>query len=129
MENYKSIKDIKRDYDVGNYFCHMQVPKKVSDNHVFDENLSVKKNREMAREHNENVQKLKEEKREKNRLLAKTLSEDVVKYIQNEYRLSKKTAVIIERYVYDERHSHMPDYFAYIDEISELVSKIVSEKL
>lgn len=60
--SYMEIKEIYNKYNNGDYSCKMAVPQFVEENHVFDENLSVKQNREMVREHNERVIEMRKEK-------------------------------------------------------------------
>ena len=127
MSTYKNVKEIKKVYDCGGYFSHMSIPKKVPENHIFDKNISVKRNAEMVQEHNENVQKLKEEKRKQNNTLAKKLSADIVDYLIGEYGLKKSQAEKLESFVYNKCHSHMPDYFAEIDEFAEVVFNIIND--
>ena len=126
MSTYKDIKEIKRVYDCGGYFSHMTIPKKLPANHIFDENISVKRNRDMVQKHNENVQKLKEEKRKQNHILAKKVSADVVDYLVGEYGFEKSQAEKLEDFVYNKCHSHMPDYFAEIDEFADVVADILN---
>ena len=121
--NY-TIEDIRKRYSQGKYTCDIKVPAKVASNHVFDENLSVKKNREMAAEHNENVQRLQKEKMLKNNELNLQMRKDVVDYIVNSYLLNQKQAEIVESYVYTEKHAFMCDYFSAIDDFAEMVERV-----
>lgn len=127
MSTYKDINEIKRDFNNGGYFCHISIPKRVSENHVFDADLSVRKNREMVKEHNEKIQKLREEKSKQNSVLAKKLSEDIVKYLVGEYGFTKKQAEQIEKFAYNKYHSYMNDYFYAIDEMAEVVRYILDD--
>lgn len=56
------INDIRKKFNDGGYTVKMNIPNKVADNYVFDEELSVKKNRELIIEHNKKVDKLRKEK-------------------------------------------------------------------
>jgi hypothetical protein len=49
------ISEIRAKYDAGGYTYKIDIPKKVWDDHIFDEELSVRRNRELAKEHNDNV--------------------------------------------------------------------------
>ena len=119
------IIEIRDNYNNGLYTCHMEIPARVKENHVFDENLSVKRNREMVEEHNQRVENLKKEEREKQGELYRQLTNDVVKYIVDSYDVSEEQARIVERFVYTEKHSFMCDYFSWIDEIARMVEEIV----
>ena len=48
---------------------------------------------------------------------------EVQKIINN-----KKQAEIVENYVYIEKHSYMGDYFSAIDEVAEMVEKVLNAK-
>lgn len=123
-----NIYDIKAAWSRGEYICHMEIPQKVKENHVFDEELSVKRNREMAIEHNEMVARLQKEKMHKNAELSKKLHDDVVTYIIDSYDMNEAQAHIVESYVYVEKHSFMCDYFGAIDEIASMVEDIIKSK-
>lgn len=123
--NYMEIDQIRKKYNKGDYTCHMNIPQTVGENHVFDENLSVKQNREMVREHNEKVIAMQKEKREKNNELFLKMRNEVIQYIVHTYGLSREQASIVESYVYIEKHSFMCDYFSAIDEIAEMVEKVI----
>ena len=94
------IIEIRDRYNNGYYACHMEIPARVKENHVFDENLSVKRNREMVEEHNQRVENLKKEEREKQGELYRQLTNDVVKYIVDSYDMNEEQARIVERFVY-----------------------------
>lgn len=123
--SYMDIQDIRKKFYNDEYSCKMAVPQSVKENHVFDENLSVKQNREMVREHNERAVALRKERDRKNNELHQQMRNDVIQYIVHTYGLSKDQASIIESYVYTEKHSFMGDYFIYIDDISEMVEQVI----
>ena len=123
--SYIDINDIHDKFNNDEYSCKMIIPRAVKENYVFDENLSVKQNREMVREHNERAIALRNERDRKNNELHLQMRNDVIQYIAHEYCLSKEQAEIIESYVYTEKHSFMGNYFAYIDEIAEVVEKVI----
>lgn len=123
--SYIDIEEIRKKYNSGDYTYQVFVPLSVSDNHIFDENLSVKRNREMVVEHNEMVRTLHKEKQMKNNELLLQMRNEVTKYIAGTYGMSKEQASIVESYVYTEKHSFMCDYFSAIDEIAEMVEKVI----
>ena len=123
--NYKDISEIRKDYNDGKYRCNMDIPKKVSDNYVFDEDLSVRKNREMVAEHNAKIDKMRQEKNKESARLDRQLHDDVVTYIMGTCDMNKKQAEIVENYVYIEKHSYMCDYFSAIDEVADMVEKVI----
>lgn len=119
------IIEIRNNYYNGFYTCRMEIPARVKDNHVFDENLSVKRNREMVVEHNQNVERMKKEKMDKQTELYRQLTNDVVTYIVDSYDMSEEQARIVERFVYAQKHSFMCDYFSWIDEVARMVEEVV----
>jgi hypothetical protein len=119
------IKEIRDEYNRKGYSYEVKIPKRVSPDHVFDENLSVKRNREMAEEHNRRVRELSAEAKRKQDELYQKLTEDTVAYIYTNYNLSITQARKVENYVYEHYHSCMYDYFSYIDTVAEFAEKVV----
>lgn len=119
------ISEIRYRYDNGDYTCKMEIPARVKDNHVFDEELSVRRNREMVAEHNKRVDDITREKQNKQAELYRQLTTDVVTYIVDSYDMSEEQARIVERFVYREKHAFMCDYFSWIDEVAQMVEEIV----
>lgn len=120
------ISEIRAKYNLGDYSYKVDIPRKVSADHVFDEELSVKRNRELAVEFNSNVDHLKKLEREEQMKLERKLTDDVVNYIIENYYLSENQARKVERFVYQEHHSYMCDYFSYIDTYAEFTSDILN---
>lgn len=123
------IGDIQKNYETGAYrAAKPEGPdKKLPDNYVFDEELSVRKNREMVAEHNKKVDELRNAHMRQQALLDKKLTDDVVDYIMDTYELSKYQAHLVERFVYREKHSFMHDYFAYIDTFAEFADELINK--
>ncbi len=120
------IDEIRVNYNKGVYTYNVDIPKKVKPDHVFDEELSVKRNRELAQEHNDNVDR---QWRDKNRIqceLDKRLTYDVVVYMMENYDLTERQAKIVESFVYQHYHSSMSDYFGYIDTFADLADDLVN---
>ena len=130
------ISDIRENYDTGKYSVGYNYPgefpeeamKKLPADHVFDEDLSVKRNREMVIEHNDKVEQLRARKRSLQADLDRKLTEDVVKYIEENYDLTPAQARIVEMWVYREKHSFMGDYFSSIDTFAEFADDIANLK-
>lgn len=128
------ISDIREDYDTGKYSVGYNYPgefpedamNKLPADYVFDENLSVKRNREMVIEHNNNVEQLRARKRSLQADLDRKLTEDVVNYIVENYDLTNAQARIVEMWVYREKHSFMGDYFDSIDTFAEFADYIAN---
>ena len=122
------IDEIRVNYNNGVYTYKADIPKKVKPDHVFDEELSVKRNRELAQEHNDNVDRLW---RDKNRIqgeLNERLTYDVVVYMMENYDLTEQQAKIVENFVYQHYHSSMCDYFGYIDTFADFAFMLVEPK-
>ena len=130
------IFDIRDNYNSGKYSVGYNYPgefpeeamKKLPSDYVFDEDLSVKRNREMIVEHNDKVEQLKARKRALQMELDRKRAEDVVKYIVEYYDLTEVQARIVEMWVYGEKHSFMCDYFNSIDTFAEFADAIVNLK-
>lgn len=122
------INEIRAKYDAGGYTYEVDIPKKVCFDHVFDEELSVKRNRELAIEHNQRVDELRKEANEKQGELYKQLTNDVVGYIMAYYDLAEYQAKIVENFVYQEHHSFMCDYFSYIDTFADFAFSLLPPK-
>lgn len=130
------IEDIKENYQKGLYtvssayypeFRSGELTKILPENYVFDEELSVKRNRELVAEHNQKVVDINNKKREKQRELDKKLADDVVNYILENYSLTDGQARIVEKRVYTEYHSCMYDYFTYIDTFAQFADDLVNQ--
>jgi hypothetical protein len=119
------IDEIRANYNAGHYDYKIDIPKKVPDGYVFDENLSVKRNRELVVEHNKRVTKLRAEKVEKQTELFFKLREDVIDYITEEYNLTRAQAEKVEAFTYTEKHSFMCDYFSFIDTFADFAESIL----
>lgn len=124
--DYKDITTIRDDYSAGVYVPSKQQTEEYAalsyypDGFIFDENLPVKKNRELVQEHNNQVRDKKKEYRQLAEKLFRQLRDDVIEYIMGKYDFGKVRAQKIEEFVYASKHSYMYDYFLYIDEIADL---------
>ena len=126
MIDYMDISEIRAAWDAGKYHVNMDIPRKVVVGHIFDENLSVKRNREMVEEHNENVNRMRNEKWRKQDELSHKLTEDVIQYLMGEYDFNRTQAERFQSYVYTEKHSCMGDYFSAIDELASMVRDVIN---
>lgn len=128
------ISDIRENYNTGKYSVGYNYPtefpqeelSKLPLDHVFNEDLSVKRNREMVVEHNDKVEQLRARKRALQADLDRKLTEDVVNYIEENYNLTSAQARIVEMWVYREKHAFMGDYFSSIDTFAEFADDIVN---
>lgn len=125
MSNYMDLSEIRAAWDAGEYYVKMDIPQKVAKDHIFDVDLSVRRNREMAEEWNQNVTNLNNEKWRKQAELSRKLTNDVVEYLMGDYGFTRKQAERVQSYVYTEKHSFMGDYFSAIDEIADMVRDVL----
>lgn len=122
------IDEIRNSYNRGEYTYKVDIPKKVQLNHVFDADLSVRRNRELAQEHNDKVDQMQRDKNRKQRELSEQLTKDVVEYIMAYYDLTEKQARTVTNFVYQEHHSFMSDYFGYIDTYADFAFMLLEPK-
>jgi hypothetical protein len=125
------INDIRKLYNEGHYTYKDSTncdKRRLPEDYVFDENLSVKRNREMVKEHNDEVEHFKRIKQSRQADLDRKLTEDVVAYIKENYNLTEAQARLVEMFTYQEKHSFMCDYFNYIDTFAEFADDIVNFK-
>jgi hypothetical protein len=120
------INDIRAKYNAGEYTCKVNIPAKVKPDHIFDEELSVRRNRELAMEHNDNVDQMRRDKSRIQSELDQQLTDDVVEYIKEYYELDDRQARIVEGWVYREKHAFMCDYFSSVDSFAEFADILVN---
>ncbi len=103
---------------------------KVSADHVFDENQSVKWNREQVNIHNARyLQEVARLNTEKNKA-RDAIYEDIYRAIQKEVgcNLSRKKAIALWNYAYDKGHAFgIYDIMANLQEIMELARTLLGE--
>jgi hypothetical protein len=119
------IEEIRSKYNKGEYKYKVNIPAKVPLYHVFDEELSVKRNRELAEEHNAKVDAIVAEKYENQKRLDEQFTYDVLDYLVNDCELNLRQARIIESFAFQEHHSFMSDYFSYIDIYADLAKELL----
>ena len=127
------INEIRENYNNGKYsishyseFQELIKLTKFPRDHVFDENLSVKRNREMVEEHNDKIEQLRKVKREKQADLDRQLTEDVVAYLIDSYNLTSAQARLVELWAYNEKHHCMHDYFIFVDSLAEFADDLLT---
>ena len=114
--------EIEEKYKNGGYTCDMKIPNKVKDNHVFDEDLSVRRNREMAKEHNQMVTDMMAMRSKKQAELNMEFITDVIDYMVSSYNLNRNQAMTVERFV---KQNFEEDYFECIDSVAHLVEECI----
>lgn len=124
----QSIQSVIQNYNNGVYTCNEPRPKyqKLQPTYVFDENLSVAKNRELVEKHNAEQKALQEAHRDKVNYLSSLLIKDAETALIHEYGLTQEQAAIINGYAYQEYHSSIFDYLNHLYELGDLASKLVN---
>ena len=123
------ISEIRERYYAGRYTVDFgNIPNLVPESHIFDEDLSVKRNRELAIENNKRRAELIKERNTKQGELYQQLTNDVVDYIVDSYELNRAQASAVESFIYREKHSCMNDYFGAIDDFSEFAEYLINAK-
>ena len=126
-KNYKDIQTIRQDWDDGKYHVPEEMyvhEKKLPDDYIFDEDLSVKQNREMVHNYNNSIDIRKKAYRDEANRLSRQLTEDVINYLMDEYGFIRKQAEKIESRAYEKYHSCMSDYFSGVDDLAEFIIEI-----
>lgn len=119
------IDEIRNKYNAGEYTYRVVIPKKVKPDHIFDEELSVRRNRELVKEHNDSIDQLWRDKNKKQSELDDCFTKDIVEYIMAYYDLDERQARIVENFVYQHHHSSMCDYFGYIDTYADFAFQLL----
>lgn len=125
------ISEIKERYTQGLYTYSAIIPESnktlLPPDYIFDEELTVRRNRELVAEHNERVKTLKNDKITRQAALDRQLTYDVVEYITSTYDLTERQARLVELFVNNRYHSCMMDYFNNLDNFCELAETLVNE--
>lgn len=125
MNVYKSLGEIISDFSAGAYNSALPYPTgKFRENHVFDEEQSIKWNKEeVVRRNNEYEQQRNEYRDDKNRL-EKLLKDDMVYNLVYDFDLNQEQAEYTYDIAYAEKHSSMTDVFYYAVELAEYFVKM-----
>ena len=123
------INEIRKLYEEGQYKYKLSdevILKILPLDYVFDENLSVKCNREMVISHNSLVEDQTRKIQAGQADLDRQLTNDIVEYIKENYSLTEAQARLVEMFAYREHHSYMCDYFSYIDTFAKFADDIAN---
>lgn len=128
-KTYKDIGEIQKDYASGCYAVpHPEMPEFVPLGYIFDEDKSVRENREMVNTHNEEAKKARNDYRLQLDQQEIRMRNDVKEYVAGAYGMSMASADIIERYTWEEYHSAVYDYLTAIEDVAEMVSDVVKNE-
>lgn len=110
------IREIRDAYNNGKYSAPSEdLLRQLPIDYIFDEELSVRRNREMVEEHNNKVKEQSQRRYMSQVELSNKLTEDIVNYIKENYELTDSQGRLVEQFAYREYHSSMCDYFDNID--------------
>ena len=125
MQRFENVKDItidaiKRMYENDGYEAIRPSMKKVPENHVFDEDKSVKWNREAVINWNNEVKQEMQNYRKRQNECHEELMEDIAQYLCNNYcKINHAQGLFLARWCYEEYHSCMSDFFINIYHIAD----------
>lgn len=119
------INDVRDNYEKGNYSVNESWPYPVTRNHVFDENLSIKENRELIEKFNCQVAEKRLAISQEKQRRQQEMRNDVVAAIAYSNDLTERQSIIIERYAWNIRHDCIRDYFDEAEELAEMVCDVL----
>lgn len=132
MENNAniSVQDVYNNYQNNAYRNTDDYPKgrSLPDTHVFNEELSVKANRELVKEHNLNLQATRDAYRAKSGELEIKLRADAVAALMCEYDLTQNQAELVDSFAFQEKHSSTSDYIQSLYEYGDLAQSLLKTK-
>lgn len=121
-----TIEEIRRLYDVGSYTADSPSKKKVREDFVFDENQSVKWNREQAIKWNNEVHDELMAYRAKRAEYNNDLINDITIYLANNYtHINFAQGKHIVNWCYNEYHHCMSDFFTMIDYLADFYCDVL----
>ena len=101
---------------------------KVPEGHIFDEEQSVRWNREQVKIHNAHVAEEYKRRSRDQRALDTKLRDDCIGVIMQEFHLTDDQACKVYDFCYDKWHSDMDDFFDYLFDIGNLFAEIMEDK-
>lgn len=124
----RSIREIREAYD--NKEFESKIPftlrrDKLKEDHVINEDKSVKWNREQVALHNKKIDDQIKQRQIDSNNLQKALTDEIILWLQQDYELNEKQAELVYGYAYQEYHSYMGDFFINIEEIADMIEKVI----
>lgn len=128
----KDWDEIKADYERMQNMPYKPEGKKYPVNYIFDEEKSVKWNRQEVERRNQEREDLEKELQQAKNKASNEVHEDIYYAIQNEVdnaNISREAAAGIWEYAYQQGHAcGWNDIKICLDEVLELISKILNSK-
>jgi esterase/lipase len=118
-----SVEEIKHKFSNGDYDNKFEiVPNKVRDNHIFDENQSVKWNRDQVVIFNSAIDGLKKGRQDETNRLEQLKRNDLLIAIQNDSKVNAGQALYIYDYV--SSHKRGIEKFELLEDLCDLFYKV-----
>lgn len=121
MNKVKEWEELKKDYENAMSMSCKPRFKKVSANHIFDENETVKWNREKVIEYNKSYDERKKELIEKRNNSLNSVIEEIIDKIAYELSIPNSRAKIVWEYVHDRKDCFYYELFTELEEIIEVM--------
>jgi len=123
-----TLEEIEQKWKNGDYKVKINFlanKKPYESNHIFDDNQSVKWNKEQVAIENEKIEKSKAEYREDKIILEGRFTNDIIAALMNSYGFNFKQAQKIENRVYSDHHHDMiNNYFFYLADTADFINEI-----
>lgn len=127
-----NIEDVRKKLSNKDYENKLPYPSSsglLKDTYVFDENLSVKANKEMVEKHNDEIKNKKKEYKEETDRLNEEFDSDVTNAIMNDYRFSEEIAQKVFSIAYREGHSSgRYEFLNWVETFGDFASDILNTK-
>ena len=122
-ENKMDYETIINNINSGVYDNEMKYPMDafLSENYIFDENLSVKENRRMVEEHNQKIKEEKQSYRNENLRLKKLFERNIISYLTSSFNINVAQAELFFINAYDDSHSS--GYHEVLNTVNEMVGR------
>lgn len=122
------IEDVKQAYKDGAYSINYDDydTDRVRADHVFDEDKSVKWNREQVKIHNDRVAEEYKRRSHDEREMDNKLRQDTLDVINKSFGISADRAGMLYEYCYDRYHDCMDEFFDELWDLCDLVNKVIA---
>lgn len=112
-------------YNQGEYRTKIQSLTYVVSDYIFDEELSVRRNRELAAEHNERVRQVERDRRADDEALAGKLKRDICLAVSEEYGFTFDQASKLLGYLLSLEDNRFVDVFDRMPALAGMVASVL----
>lgn len=122
-----TIDEIKTMYSNGvfTFGYNESYKRKLPDDYVISEDLTIKENRERIKQHNKKVDQFYREQKTKQAELTDRMRYFVREAIVVYYGMNKQQASIVEEYCWSNFHHYVREYLDHADWLSELTQQVL----